>query len=362
MLFNASTHATVWAWGVLFYPDIFLAEFVGLSNMRSMIDYHKFSVAPMMDWTDRHCRMFHRMLSSNALLYTEMVVADAVIHGDRDRLVGFNEREQPVVVQVGGSNPENLAEACKILQDYNYMEINLNVGCPSDRVQSGRFGACLMAEAELVAECFLAMQNAVSIPVTVKCRLGIDEQDPYESLPDFIKTVKNAGCKTFIIHARKAWLKGLSPKENRQIPPLDYDLVRQVKANNPELTIILNGGLETLEQACSEIQNLDGVMFGRAAYNNPWLLSMVDERFYGAPAFAKTREDIIRELIEYTQSVEGEDQSVKSLTRHIMGLYHGQKGAKHWRRALSEPLGRQKPSEKIEKALSSMLKAKEKAA
>ncbi len=321
-----------------------------------------FSVAPMMDWTDRHCRVFHRMLSVRALLYSEMVVADAVIHGNRDYLLGFHAREQPVALQIGGCDPAKLAQASRIGADYGYMEINLNVGCPSDRVQAGRFGASLMAEPELVAECFAAMQGAVNIPVTIKCRIGIDEQEPREILPEFLKTVSAAGCENFIVHARKAWLKGLSPKENRTIPPLDYTLVREMKARFAHLKLTLNGGLSTLEQALAEIGDLDGVMLGRAAYHNPWILSRVDEVFYGASPNLITRSEVVKELIAYAQSVEETDPTVKALTRHIMGLFHGEKGARLWRRSLSEADSSLTPSARIETAFKALVRAKEKAA
>ena len=323
---------------------------------------HTFSVAPMMDWTDRYCRAFHRMLSRHALLYAEMVVADAVIHGERARLIGFDSREHPVAAQLGGSDPARLAEAARILEDFGYDEINLNVGCPSDRVQSGWFGACMMAKPELVAECFSAMQGAVSVPVTIKCRIGIDAQDPYEALPVFVETVKRAGCPTFIIHARKAWLEGLSPKDNRTIPPLDYELVRQVKRDHPDLTVILNGGLETLEQAKTEAQGLDGVMLGRAAYHTPWILTGVDEMFYGGKPFLQTREQIIENLIDYARSLEQNDPGIRALPRHIMGLMHGQKGARLWRQKLSEPARGRPVSTRIKAAWQALQAARERAA
>jgi len=321
-----------------------------------------FAIAPMMDWTDRHCRGFHRMLSRRALLYSEMVVADAVIHGNRDYLLGFHEREQPVALQIGGSDPVKLARASRIGADYGYDEINLNVGCPSDRVQSGRFGACLMAEPDLVADCFTAMQEAVDIPVTVKCRIGIDEQDPAEALPKFLETVRAAGCERFIIHARKAWLKGLSPKENRSVPPLDYDLVRAMKAEFRDLAIVLNGGLQTLEQGLDELGELDGLMYGRAAYHNPWILSQGDEMFFGAAPNTKTREDIVHELISYARQVQDTDPTVKALSRHIMGLFHGEKGARLWRRSLSEGDRSLSPARRISAAFDALRRAREQAA
>ena len=235
----------------------------------------------MMDWTDRHCRMFHRQLSAHALLYTEMVTALAIRHGDRQRLLGFDPREQPVALQIGGSDPSILAEAARWGEDFGYREINLNVGCPSDRVQEGRFGACLMAEPELVRDAVGAMRAAVSIPVTVKCRIGIDDQDDDRDFDRFIATVAQSGCTTFIVHARKAWLKGLSPKENREIPPLNYERVYRLKQAHPELTVVINGGIESLDEACAHLAHVDGVMLGRAAYHQPWLLHEVDSRIYG---------------------------------------------------------------------------------
>ena len=294
------------------------------------------SVAPMMDWTDRHCRWFHRRLSSRALLYTEMVVADAVIHGDKDFLIAYNPEEHPLALQIGGSDPVKLAKAAKVGANFGYDEININIGCPSDRVQSGRFGACLMAEPELVAQCYSAMADASDVPVTVKCRLGIDDQDLARTLPAFLEKVSAAGCTHFIIHARKAWLKGLSPKENRDVPPLDYALVREMKARFPHLEIVLNGGLETLAQAKTEAAGLDGAMLGRAAYHNPWILREVDQLFYDGERANFTREIIIEDLILYAERVQSADRSTKALIRHIMGIYAGQPGARLWRRTLSE--------------------------
>ena len=296
------------------------------------------SVAPMMDWTDRHCRWFHRRLSVHVLLYTEMVTANAIIHGDRDYLIGFNPKEHPVALQIGGSDPAKLAEASKIGESFGYDEININIGCPSDRVQSGRFGACLMAEPDLVAECYRAMAEAVNVPVTVKCRLGIDDQNLDKTLPDFIEKVSGAGCTHFIIHARKAWLKGLSPKENRDVPPLDYKLVHNIKAQYPHLEISLNGGIKTIEDARLESKGLDGVMLGRAAYHNPWILTDIDNVFYNGLTFNQSRDHIVEDLIQYAQSVQDKDRSTKALIRHIMGLYAGRPGARLWRRTLSEGL------------------------
>lgn len=305
------------------------------------------SVAPMMDWTDRHCRWFHRRFSRHALLYTEMVVADAVIHGDKDFLIAYNPEEHPVALQIGGSDPVKLTAASKVGEQFGYDEININIGCPSDRVQSGRFGACLMAEPDVVAECYSAMAGAVDVPVTVKCRLGIDNQNLDETLPEFIEKVSEAGCTHFIIHARKAWLKGLSPKENRDVPPLDYSLVQKIKVQYPNLEIVLNGGLKTIEEAKTASDGLDGVMFGRAAYHDPWMLSGIDEAFYGAEKKAITREEIVHDLITYAETVQDNDRSTKALIRHIMGLYAAQPGARLWRRTLSENLSSGLPPSEI---------------
>ena len=313
------------------------------------------SVAPMMDWTDRHCRWFHRRLTKNTLLYTEMVVADAVIHGPRERLLGFDDIEHPVALQIGGSDPQKLAEASRIGEGFGYDEININIGCPSDRVQSGRFGACLMREPDLVAACYTAMQAAVKLPVTVKCRLGVDDQALETSLPEFIEKVSQAGCTHFIIHARKAWLKGLSPKENRDVPPLDYDLVRQMKQAYPNLEIILNGGLTSLQQGAKEAASLDGVMYGRAAYQDPWILTAVDELFYDAATQSLSRLDVAEDLIKYLRDREDQNPYVKALCRHIMGLFAGQRGARIWRRTISEQLAAgDRPSMAVQTGLDAM--------
>jgi len=290
----------------------------------------------MMDWTDRHCRMFHRELSARALLYTEMVTAQAVRHGDRARLLGFNAAEQPVALQLGGSEPELLAEAARVGEDFGYCEINLNVGCPSDRVQSGRFGACLMAEPELVRDCVAAMRNAVRIPVTVKCRIGIDEQDDEEDFERFITTVAQSGCATFIVHARKAWLKGLSPKENREIPPLNYERVYALKRRHPELTVIINGGIETIDQAEAHLAKTDGVMMGRAAYHTPWILHEADCRIFGAPRRFDDPVEAVAAIKPYIASELAKGVWLQHITRHMLGLFHGLPGGKHWRRVLSE--------------------------
>nr|WP_084480185.1 tRNA dihydrouridine(20/20a) synthase DusA [Methylomicrobium lacus] len=298
---------------------------------------HRFSVAPMLDWTDRHCRFFLRLISKQALLYTEMVTTGALLHGDRQRFLQFDPSEHPLALQLGGSDPAGLAACAKMAEDFGYDEVNLNVGCPSDRVQSGSFGACLMAEPELVAECVGAMRKAVSIPVTVKSRIGIDDRDSYEELIKFIGTVAEAGCDTFIVHARKAWLKGLSPKQNREVPPLRYDTVYRLKQDFPTLQIVLNGGITTLDQAEDVLGNgVDGVMVGREAYHNPYILAEVDRRLFGASAEVFTRAEIIEKLLPYIEQQRAEGVRLHSITRHILGLFHGEPGARSWRRHLSE--------------------------
>lgn len=290
----------------------------------------------MMDWSDRHCRFFHRQLSRRALLYTEMVTAAAVIHGTRDRLLGFAKAEHPIALQLGGSDPASLAEAAAIGADYGYDEINLNVGCPSDRVQEGRFGACLMAEPDLVARCLSAMRARVSVPVTVKCRIGIDDQDSEADFQAFIDRVADAGCTTFIVHARKAWLRGLSPKENREVPPLDYDRVYRLKAARPDLEIVLNGGIETLDACETHLAHVDGVMLGRAAYQTPYLLADVDRRFYAANERPLSRAEAVRALVPYLEAHFARGGRLSNVTRHILGLYHGQPRGRLFRRTLSE--------------------------
>ncbi len=291
------------------------------------------SIAPMMDWTDRHCRYFHRLLAPNAILYTEMVTTGALLHGDVDRHLRFSPQEHPVVLQLGGSDPAALAKAAKLGADYGYDEINLNCGCPSDRVQQGRFGACLMAEPDLVASCVAAMADAVSIPVTVKCRIGIDDSEDYEFLDTFVSKVKAAGCGTFIVHARKAWLKGLSPKENREIPPLNYEVVAQLKQAHPDLTIILNGGLKTEEQVKAALGAFDGVMLGREAYQNPWRLCELEAALHGTPL--PDRDWVARAMLPYiTEGMTRHGTPVHAVTRHMLGLYKGLPGARHWRRLL----------------------------
>lgn len=297
---------------------------------------YKFSVAPMMDWTDRHCRAFHRVLSKRALLWTEMVTADAVIHGDRERVIGFSQEEHPVVLQLGGNEPDKMAEAARVAEAFGYDEVNINCGCPSDRVQSGAFGACLMREPETVAACVAAMKAAVSIPVTVKCRIAIDEDPPRETLFGFIDRVSDAGCEVFTVHARKAWLKGLSPKENREIPPLDYDLVAELKHARPDLTIILNGGIKTLAECQTHLATFDGVMLGRAAYQTPALLGAVDHDLLGSSETTIDPLDALAHYRPYIAARLDEGVRLSSITRHMLGLFNGQPGARLWRRTLSE--------------------------
>jgi tRNA-dihydrouridine synthase A len=288
----------------------------------------------MMEWSDRHCRMLHRFLCDNARLYTEMVTAQAVIRGDRARLIGFDAREHPVALQLGGSEPAALAEAAKIGEGFGYDEIDLNAGCPSDRVQSGRFGACLMREPKLVGECVAAMRAAVSIPVTVKCRIGVDEQEPGEALRALIAPCAAAGADTFIVHARKAWLEGLSPKENRDVPPLDYELVYAVKRENPARTIVLNGGIATLDAAEAHLKQVDGVMLGRAAYQSPAILAEVDARFFGGAGH--TVEAAVEAYLDYVAHQLAQGVPLNAMTRHMLGLFNARPGARLFRRHLSE--------------------------
>jgi len=294
----------------------------------------RLSVAPMMDWTDTHCRSFHRVLSPGVLLYTEMVHAQAVIHGDRARLLGFDASEHPVALQLGGSDPASLAEASRIGADWGYDEINLNVGCPSDRVQAGRFGACLMKEPPLVAECIAAMQAAVRVPVTVKCRLGVDEVEDCDVFLAFIDAVAATGCRRFVVHARKAWLQGLSPKENREIPPLRYDWVHRLKRERPDLVISINGGLRELEEVRAQLAHVDGVMIGRAAYHEPYRLHEFAVALEGEPP--RTREALLRAWFPYVESQLARGVALKHLTRHILGLFHAQPGGRAFRQVLSE--------------------------
>ncbi len=303
----------------------------------NVLNASRLSVAPMMDWTDRHCRYLHRLMSRHCLLYTEMVTAPAVIHGDRDRLLGFDPAEHPVALQLGGSDPAQLAEAARIAADYGYDEVNLNCGCPSDRVQSGSFGAVLMEDPDLVARCCAAMIAAVDIPVTVKCRIGVDDQDPHQVLPDFLARVSTSGVDRFAIHARKAWLQGLSPKENRDIPPLDYDLVLQMKGLFPHLHLSINGGIASLDAAEAFLaQGLDGVMIGRAAYHTPTdILRDADARIFGDP-LGRSAEDVVALMLPYIEGHIATGGRLHQITRHMLGLFQGRPGARAWRRYLSE--------------------------
>lgn len=289
-----------------------------------------------MDWTDRHCRYLHRLITRRALLYTEMITAEAILRGRRDMLLAFSPQEHPLALQLGGSAPDRLAEAASIGESYGYDEINLNVGCPSDRVQGGQFGACLMASPDLVARCVAAMRARVRIPVTVKCRIGIDRQDSEADLERFVTTVAAAGCTTFIVHARKAWLQGLSPKENREIPPLDYGRVYRLKHAHPELEVVINGGIANLEEAERHLQHVDGVMLGRAAYQTPYILADVDRRFFADVRTAPSRADVLEGLIAYAQGHVQGGGRVNNVARHALGLYHGQPRARAYRRSLSE--------------------------
>ncbi|MDE1226523.1 tRNA dihydrouridine(20/20a) synthase DusA [Vibrio aestuarianus] len=296
----------------------------------------RLSVAPMLDWTDRHCRYFHRLLSSQTLLYTEMVTTGAIIHGKGDFLA-YNEEEHPLALQLGGSNPTDLAHCAKLAQERGYDEINLNVGCPSDRVQNGRFGACLMAEPQLVADCVAAMKDVVDIPVTVKTRIGIDDMDSYEFLTDFISLVsEKGGCEQFTIHARKAWLSGLSPKENREIPPLDYPRAYQLKKDFPHLVIAVNGGVKTLAEAKEHLQHLDGVMIGREAYQSPYLLAEVDQQIFGLDTPIKKRSQVVEEMYPYIERELANGAYLGHITRHMLGIFQSMPGARQWRRYISE--------------------------
>lgn len=307
-----------------------------LSNAALPADDWRFCVAPMMDWTDRYCRGFHRRLSRRARLYTEMVTTGAVIHGDRERLLGFDPLEQPVALQLGGSEPDALARAARIGAGFGYAEINLNCGCPSERVQRGAFGACLMAEPALVADCVKAMQDAVTVPVTVKHRIGLGRDESYPFVRDFVGALHRVGCRVFVVHARNAWLEGLSPKENREVPPLRPEIVHRLKADFPDATIVINGGIGTLDAAVDAARGLDGVMLGRAAYHDPWLLAGVDGRVYGESAPPPTRADAVESMIAFAADRVRGGVPLRSIVRHMLGLYHGRPGARAWRRTLSD--------------------------
>ena len=290
----------------------------------------------MMEWTDRHCRYFIRLITKRALLYTEMIPAGAIVHGDRDRFLAFHPAEQPVALQLGGADPEELAHASEVAAAFGYRELNLNVGCPSDRVQKARFGACLMAEPELVARLVAVMAAASGLPVTVKSRIGIDHQDSYDHLKRFVATVSEAGCRSFAVHARKAWLQGLSPKQNRELPPLHYDRVYRLKADFPTLEIVINGGIQNLAEAEAHLRQVDGVMIGRAAYQDPYLLADCDRRLFGDFRPAATRGEIVAGLLDYAARETAQGVPVKAITRHVLGLFNGLPGARQWRRHLSE--------------------------
>ncbi len=296
----------------------------------------RMAVAPMLKWTDRHCRYFHRLLSQHALLYTEMVTTGAVLHGDRQHLLAYDSAEHPLALQLGGSDAADLARCARIAADFGYDEVNLNIGCPSDRVRSGQFGVCLMVEPNRVAEGVSAMRAAVDLPITVKTRIGVDDHDSYEELADFVSHVAAGGCEVFIIHARKAWLKGLNPKQNRQIPPLRYDRVYQLKQDFPMLTIVINGGLTNLEQAKAQLHYVDGVMIGRAAYENPWLLAGVDQYFFNSAASFTHPVQVIQAFLPYMEKQLQQGVRLQAMTRHILGLFQGMPGARVWRRILSE--------------------------
>lgn len=314
-----------------------------------------FAVAPMMDWTDRYCRLFHRALSRHAVLYTEMVTARAVKHGDRAKLLDFDAREQPLVLQLGGSEPDILAEAARVGEDWGYREINLNVGCPSDRVQGGNFGACLMATPQLVADCVAAMRRSVSVPVTVKCRIGIDDQDEDADLQRFVEAVAAAGCGTFIVHARKAWLKGLSPKENREIPPLNYGRVHRLKQSRPDLAIHINGGIETVQASLDHLAQVDGVMLGRAAYHMPWELASVDPLYTEQVAPITSRREAVEVMLPVMERHVRDGLPLHRITRHMLGLYHAQPGGRLWRQILSTEAGRHGAGvDVVEKALAAV--------
>ncbi len=326
--------------------------------MKTSTDYttaRRFAVAPMMDWTDRHCRFFHRIMTRHTLLYTEMVVADAILHGDRDMLLKYDQFEHPLALQIGGSDPDKLAKAAQIGEEYGYDEINLNVGCPSDRVQSGTFGACLMREPELVGHCVAAMKEKVRIPVTVKCRIGVDDQDPVPALDNLAHEVWSKGCNSLWVHARKAWLEGLSPKENREIPPLDYERVYQLKSENADRFIGINGGIEGLEQISDHLNTVDGVMLGRAAYQNPDILRYVDKSVFGSQTEVITAAKIMKQMCDYSERHLAAGGRLNQITRHMIGLFHGVAGARRFRQILSvESVKKDAGPEVIESAFSAV--------
>lgn len=306
-------------------------------NKTSNSDWsRKFCVAPMLDCTDRHERYLARLISKHTVLYTEMITTGALLFGDKPRFLDFSDIEHPVALQLGGSDPDAMMQSAELVQQWGYDEVNINVGCPSDRVQSGSFGACLMQTPQLVADNVKQMQAAVDIPVTIKCRIGVDEQEPKEALWALVDASANAGCTTFLVHARKAWLKGLSPKENRDVPPLDYELVYQLKADFPELEIVINGGINSIEASINHLQYVDGVMMGREAYSNPYIMSRVDQEIYGDASPPRTRDEVLSEYIKYTQDRLQNGSRLNHLSKHIVGLYHGEPRSRLWRRHISQ--------------------------
>ncbi len=310
----------------------------------------RLSIAPMMDWTDRHCRYFHRLLTERTRLYTEMVTTGALLHGDVPRHLNFNPEEHPVALQLGGSEPADLAHAAKLAQDWGYDEVNLNCGCPSERVQRGAFGACLMAEPQLVADGVKAMCDTVAIPVTVKHRIGIDQQESYDFVRDFVGTVAAAGCQVFTVHARNAWLKGLSPKENREVPPLRYELVHRLKRDFPELTVCLNGGVTHEAQIATELEHLDGVMVGREAYHNPWLLTGWDTRFFGQAPRQRERVQVEAAMVDYMERCVAAGEPWSHVSRHMLGLWNGLPGARRWRQVWSDHRRKSAPPREVARA------------
>ncbi|MGB5562207.1 MAG: tRNA dihydrouridine(20/20a) synthase DusA [Sedimenticolaceae bacterium] len=308
-------------------------------NSSPAID-RRLCIAPMLDWTDRYCRYFLRRISRHILLYTEMITTGALLHRDPARFLDFHPEEHPIALQLGGSEPTALADCTRLADEWRYDEVNLNVGCPSDRVQSGRFGACLMAEPALVADCVAAMSEAAPLPVTVKHRIGIDDMDSYEQLTRFVAAVSPAGCSTFIVHARKAWLQGLSPKQNREIPPLKYEVVHRLKKDFPQLEFVINGGFKNLAQVEHQLEHVDGVMIGREAYQNPWVLADADRRLFGEAADVRTRRQIVEEMLPFIEEQYALGVPVHRITRHMLGLFQGQPGARAWRRHLSEHVHR----------------------
>lgn len=314
----------------------YLLRLLAMPQTPCLSSQRYFSLAPMMDWSDTHCRYFWRLMSKKAFLYTEMITTGAILYGNRERALRFHLGENPLALQLGGSDPLALAECARIVEDWGYDEINLNCGCPSDRVQNGMIGACLMARPELVAECVATMANAVRIPITVKHRIGIDDRDNYADLVDFVSQVAAAGCRTFIVHARKAWLKGLSPKENREIPPLQYDKVIQLKRELPHLEIIINGGITSLTQCSDLLQHIDGVMVGREAYSNPFLLAAVDQQLYGSCRPVISREEVFAQYMDYCAEQLAQGVRLQAMARHILGLFQGLPGARQFRQIISE--------------------------